>query len=260
MIHGARAELDRERDRTRLGELVSVQAEGETGVSTRLEVATSNLDPERAALEKDIGGLGQSCSLGQHLVEQEVDVRLATFVRELRRDRRAHRARSEIRRHSGSPGAVRARSRGRGHTPTWPRRSLFPLDASTRRGGRALSRDHVLRLLAWLARWREFHLRQHAAPRSSLPMNAGRTPPRDHRRSTRACGSPRVPVSPRAPARRAPRRLPGSARDSASRRPPRRGPARRGCMRSRSRRQHPARARAEELSYPSESPLVRGRG
>ena len=89
------AELDRERDRALLGELVAVQAQREPGVAARLEVAARLRRVERAALEEDVGGLGDLRRLGQHLGEREVEVRVGVAV-ELRR----HRVRAEPRRHA----------------------------------------------------------------------------------------------------------------------------------------------------------------
>ena len=67
MVDRARAELDRERDRARLGELVAVEAEREPGSAARLQVAAGLRRVEGAALEEDVRGLGEPRSLGQHL-------------------------------------------------------------------------------------------------------------------------------------------------------------------------------------------------
>ena len=76
MVDGARAELDRERDRARLGELVAVEPQREAGVRARLEVAARVLGVERAALEEDVRRLARCrAASGSTSVEQEVDVR-----------------------------------------------------------------------------------------------------------------------------------------------------------------------------------------
>ena len=77
VVDRPRAELDREPDRARLRELVAVQAQREPRVAARLEVAPGLADVERAALEEDVGGLGERRRLGQHLGEQEVEVGVA---------------------------------------------------------------------------------------------------------------------------------------------------------------------------------------
>ncbi len=87
VIHRARAELDRERDRTRLGELVAVQAEREAGIGAGAQVPARLLGVERSALEEHVRCLGETGCLGQHLVEQEVDVRIAPLLGELGRNR-----------------------------------------------------------------------------------------------------------------------------------------------------------------------------
>ena len=85
VVDGARAELDRERDRAGLRELVAVEAQREAGVAARLEVAARLRRVEGAALEEDVGRFRDLGSFGQHLGEREVEVRVG--VGELRRDR-----------------------------------------------------------------------------------------------------------------------------------------------------------------------------
>ncbi len=86
MIDRAGAELDREGNGTRLGELVAVQAKLQTGLAAGPEIAPRFVDVERAALEKDVGGFGDSSGLGEHLREEEVDIGRRAGVGELRRD------------------------------------------------------------------------------------------------------------------------------------------------------------------------------
>ena len=76
MVDGACPELDRERNGTRLAELVAVEAQCEPGVATRLEVATRLRRVERTALEEDVRRLRDSRRFGQDLGEREVEVRL----------------------------------------------------------------------------------------------------------------------------------------------------------------------------------------
>ena len=80
MVDRPCAELDRERDRAGLGELVAVQAQDETGGAAGLEVAPRLGGVEGAALEEDVGRLGQERGLGQHLREHEVEVGVAVAV------------------------------------------------------------------------------------------------------------------------------------------------------------------------------------
>ena len=76
MVERARPELDREIERTDLGELVAVQAQREAVLARRLEIAPRLLDVERTALAEHVGGLGQPPlrDLGQDLVDAQLDV------------------------------------------------------------------------------------------------------------------------------------------------------------------------------------------
>ena len=94
MVDRPRAELDGERDRPRLRELVAVQPEREPRVPARRQVAARLLRVERASLEEDVGADGDLRRLGEHLREQEVDVRVGPCVGVFRR----HRVRAEPRR------------------------------------------------------------------------------------------------------------------------------------------------------------------
>ena len=71
MIDGPGAELDRQRDRTLLGELIAVQAKSEPRGTASLEVAASLVDVERPLLEKDIRARGQPRSFRQDFGERE---------------------------------------------------------------------------------------------------------------------------------------------------------------------------------------------
>ena len=94
MVDRARTELDRERDRARLGELVAVQSQRKARRAAGLEVAARLVGVERAPLEEDVGRLGERGRLGQDLGEQEVEVGVG--VVELGR----HRVRAEPGRHA----------------------------------------------------------------------------------------------------------------------------------------------------------------
>ena len=83
MIDGPGAELDRQRDRTLLGELIAVQAKSEPRGTASLEVAASLVDVERPLLEKDIRARGQPRSFRQDFGEREVEIGIG--VLELRR-------------------------------------------------------------------------------------------------------------------------------------------------------------------------------
>ena len=134
MIDRARAELDRERDRPALGELIAVQPQCEPGVAARCEIAPRLAASKAPRSRKTSAASASSRRLRQHLRECEVEVRVG--VGELRRDR----VRAE-------PGREAARSAHRSQ-----RRELrFPVEpvarlalpgrravarASTRRGAR----------------------------------------------------------------------------------------------------------------------------
>jgi len=83
MIHRAGAELDRQRDRALLGELVAVEAKRKTGGTARGQVAASLVDVERAFLEENIRGRRQPRCFRQDLGERKIEIRIG--VRELRR-------------------------------------------------------------------------------------------------------------------------------------------------------------------------------
>ena len=51
-----------------------MEAQGEPRVAARLEVAARLRRVEGAALEEDVGGLGEPRGLGEHLGEREVEV------------------------------------------------------------------------------------------------------------------------------------------------------------------------------------------
>jgi hypothetical protein len=95
VVDGARAEVDRERDRALLGELVAVQPQREACASARLEVPARLVAIERAALEKDVRRLGEPGRLRENLGECEVEG--TRRHRRIRAAPRARRARSESR-------------------------------------------------------------------------------------------------------------------------------------------------------------------
>ena len=104
VVDRARAELERERDRAALRELVAVQPQRKACVAARLEIAARLGGVERAAFEEDVGGRRDLRGFGQHLREREVEVGVA--VVELRR----HRVRAEPRRRAAR---VADRAQGR---------------------------------------------------------------------------------------------------------------------------------------------------
>src|SRR5438309_11701091 len=87
--------LDGERYRALLGVLITVEPQGEASRAAALEIPARLRDVERAALEEDVSGFGESCGLGQHLCQREIEVGVAVAV-ELRR----HRVRTEPCRHA----------------------------------------------------------------------------------------------------------------------------------------------------------------
>ncbi len=64
MIDGARAELDGERDRSGLGELIAVQAQRQAGEPARLEVAARLGRVKGAPLEKHVGRVRDASRIG----------------------------------------------------------------------------------------------------------------------------------------------------------------------------------------------------
>ena len=85
VVDRPRADLDRERNRAELRELVPVQAQCKPCLSARLEIAARLPDVERAALDEDVCGFGDLRRRRQDLGEQKVEVRVG--VVELRRHR-----------------------------------------------------------------------------------------------------------------------------------------------------------------------------
>ena len=70
------AELDRQLDPARLGELVGVQAQRQPVLGAGLEVPARLRGVERALLQEDVRRLGDPDRLGEHLGEREVEVRV----------------------------------------------------------------------------------------------------------------------------------------------------------------------------------------
>ena len=97
VVDGSRAELDRQSDRSRLGELIAVESQRQAGRGTRLQVPTCLRSVERSSFEEDVGRFGERRGLWQDIRDQELDVRVC--VGELGR----HRVRAE-------PGGNAARS------------------------------------------------------------------------------------------------------------------------------------------------------
>ena len=212
VVDGPRAQLDRERDRTRLRELVAVQAQREPRVAAGRQVAACLRRVERPALEEDVRGLRELSRLRQHLVDEELDVRLGAGVRELGRDR----VRAE-------PGRDAARVHDRAQLREL--RVVVEPVAGLRLEGRRACLAHpadvfgepVCELgprsqLASRAPWRGSRRRARAAPRTKLRPREARTPRRGRRRSTRAYGSRRGRESPTGPRPSTPRRVPGPTR------------------------------------------------
>ena len=84
VVDGACAELDGQRDRARLGELVAVEPEREPCLA-REEVPASLCGIERPAFDEDVRRARELCRLGQDLTEHELDVGVRVVV--LGRDR-----------------------------------------------------------------------------------------------------------------------------------------------------------------------------
>jgi hypothetical protein len=76
VVDRARAELDRERDRSGFRELVAVQTQGQAGVAAGLEVPTGLLAVEGASFEEDVGGLGEVRCVREHVRQCELEVRV----------------------------------------------------------------------------------------------------------------------------------------------------------------------------------------
>ena len=85
MVDGAGTELDRERNRSPLGELVPMQAQSEPRGPARLEVASSLVDVEGPFFDKNVCGHREPGRLRQHLRKRKLEVRGGAT--ELRRHR-----------------------------------------------------------------------------------------------------------------------------------------------------------------------------
>src|SRR5918995_2981531 len=85
VVYAAGAELEGQRDRTPLGELVRMQAEREPVLPARLEVASRLRHLERTTLQEDVGGSGQGRCFRQHFLDHELHV--LSRALELGRDR-----------------------------------------------------------------------------------------------------------------------------------------------------------------------------
>ena len=92
VVDRARAELDRQRHRASLGELVGVQAQREARVAAGLEVTPGLRRLEGAFLDEDVRRRGEPRGFREHLGQDEVEIRVG--VAKLRR----HRVRAEPRR------------------------------------------------------------------------------------------------------------------------------------------------------------------
>ncbi len=205
-----------------------------------LEVAARLRGVEGAALEEDVGCLGDRRRLGQDLAEREVEVGVG--VGELGR----HRVRPEIRRR-----AARLTDRAQGGELRLPVEAVAGLPLPRRRpvlehprgvapnsGAQAvLAERHASR-----GRSRGSRRPRRAAPRSPRLPRGARTPRRGRRPTPDACGSRRGPGSRRARARRAP--------------PPRRRSPRRSRMRPTASMRSPSQ-RTKASSSTSTSPSCR---
>src|SRR5918994_7922854 len=74
VVHAAGAELEGQRDRTPLGELVRVQAEREPVLPARLKLASRLRHLERTTHQKDVGESGQGRCFWQHFMDHELHV------------------------------------------------------------------------------------------------------------------------------------------------------------------------------------------
>src|SRR5215217_6319086 len=74
VVYATGAELEGQRDRTPLGELVRMEAEREPVPLARLEVVSRLRHLERTALQEDVGGSGQGRCFWQHFMDHELHV------------------------------------------------------------------------------------------------------------------------------------------------------------------------------------------
>src|SRR5215212_208864 len=74
VVYATGAELEGQRDRTPLGELVGMQPGREPVLLARLQVASCLGDLERTTLQEDIGGSGQGRCFWQHFMDHELHV------------------------------------------------------------------------------------------------------------------------------------------------------------------------------------------
>jgi hypothetical protein len=94
VVDRARAELDRERDRPRFGELIAVQAQREAVRARGLEVPASLVGVEGAALEEDVGRLGKRGRFREHVGEHELEIGIRVVELGRRRVRAQERRRA----------------------------------------------------------------------------------------------------------------------------------------------------------------------
>ena len=80
VVDRTRAELDRERNRTRLRELVTMEPQLEAVRAARLEIATSLRSVERASLEEDVCGLGELRRLREDVGQDEIEIGVCVRV------------------------------------------------------------------------------------------------------------------------------------------------------------------------------------
>ena len=208
VVDRPRAELDRERDRARLRELVAVESEREPGVAARrrgsdaparrrTRRARGRRPPPRRSAPPPGGPRARRKSTyasapssansgGTACAPSQVGTPPAVADRaELRELRLAVEPVARLRLERRRPGAQHPARRARASAAARP-----VLAGRARRAHRR----------------QDPAARARAAPRTTHRPRGARTPRRGRRRSTRACGSRRGPGSPRARGRRAPRR------------------------------------------------------
>ena len=117
-------ELDRERDGTHLGELVSVQPQPQAVAMRGLEEATRLLNVEDAAFEKYVGRIGEGRAGRQDLLDRVVHVRVG-------------------RGRLGRRGVERQTGRGGAHAGCLARRFSGAEHARLVLGGQAVARLHL---------------------------------------------------------------------------------------------------------------------
>ena len=218
VVDRPRAELDRERDRARLGELVAVQPGDEAVARSPPRRYRSACSAEKAPRSRKTS----ACSAQPRAPRGSTSATAKSEILVGRAELGRHRVRSEIGRDRRdrvrarhSPKARELGLDGRGRSPTCPRPSSCRRRPSIPGGQRSRRPRRPRPGRGWPRRWRGSRRPTRGCARSRRPGRAGRTHPPGRRRTPGACGSRRGPGS-RRPHRTPPVSRPPCARATSS--------------------------------------------